>query len=289
MAIKDIHLEEACHYGHAQYMTEGLILADSINNLSQHPQPVRLNFIVMALCEEGHAKYTIDTRELHVNPGDLFFISEHHIVDKIVASPNFKCLSILVSTKFYHGFVQNVQNVSSLLLFSRNNPVVALTQEEIEVYKNFYQLIWKKMENHEHHFRTDLVKTLLLAMFYDMSNVILRVGKKQPEKTRRGDTIFEKFIRLVEENYRTERRVSWYADKLGISGKYLSEVIKQVSHRTPNHWIDDYVVLELRVQLKNTTKSIRDIAQELNFANQSFLGKYFKEHVGISPTEFRKQ
>ena len=224
-----------------------------------------------------------------MNPGDLFFISERHIVDKIVASPNFKCLSILVSTKFYHGFVQNVQNVSSLLLFSRNNPVVALTQEEIEVYKNFYQLIWKKMENHEHHFRTDLVKTLLLAMFYDMSNVILRVGKKQPEKTRRGDTIFEKFIRLVEENYRTERRVSWYADKLGISGKYLSEVIKQVSHRTPNHWIDDYVVLELRVQLKNTTKSIHDIAQELNFANQSFLGKYFKEHVGISPTEFRKQ
>ena len=145
------------------------------------------------------------------------------------------------------------------------------------------------MENHEHHFRTDLVKTLLLAMFYDMSNVILRVGKKQPEKTRRGDTIFEKFIRLVEENYRTERRVSWYADKLGISGKYLSEVIKQVSHRTPNYWIDDYVVLELRVQLKNTTKSFRDIAQELNFANQSFLGKYFKAHVGISPTEFRKQ
>lgn len=289
MEIRDIHLEEASSYGHAQYMTEGLVLGKSINNLSEHLQPVRPNFIVMALCEEGYAKYTIDTCELHVKPGDLFFISERHIVGNIVASNDFKCLSILVSTKFYHEFVQNVQNVSSLLLFSRNNPVVPLTQEEIKVYKDFFQLIWQKMENHEHHFRTDLVKTLLLAMFYDMSNVIWRVGKKKAGKTRRGDTIFENFIRLVEENYRTERRVSWYAEQLGISGKYLSEIIKQVSQRTPNHWIDDYVVLELRVQLKNTTKSIHDIAKELHFANQSFLGKYFKEHVGISPTEFRKQ
>ena len=126
-------------------------------------------------------------------------------------------------------------------------------------------------------------------MFYDLSNVIWRVGKMQSGKSRRGDTIFENFIRLVEENYRTERRVSWYAEQLGISGKYLSEVIKHVSQRTPNQWIDDYVVLEIRVQLKNTTKSVREIAQELRFANQSFLGKYFKEHVGISPTEFRKQ
>ena len=289
MTIKDIHLEEASRYGHAQYMTEGLILAESTNNASEQSQPVRLNFIMMALCEEGHAQYTIDTRKLHVTPGDLFFISERHIVEKIEASPDFKSLYILVSTKFYHGFVQNVQNVSSLLIFSKNNPVVALTQEEIEVFKNFYHLIWQKMENHEHHFRTDLVKSLLLAMFYDMSNIIWRVGNKKPEKTRRGDTIFENFIRLVEENYRTERRVSWYAEKLGISGKYLSEIIKQVSQRTPNQWIDDYVVLEIRVMLKNSTKTVRDIAKELNFANQSFLGKYFKEHVGVSPTEFRKQ
>jgi AraC-like DNA-binding protein/quercetin dioxygenase-like cupin family protein len=289
MALRDIYLDEISQWDHAQYLKEGLVLAENTNNAAEHPHPVRTNFIVMAFCEEGHAQYTINTRKLHVNPGDLFFISERHVVDDTEASTDFKCQYILVSTKFYHGFVQNVQNVSSLLLFSRNNPVVALTQEEIAVFQSYYNLIWQKMENHEHHFRTDLVKALLLAMFYDLSNVIWRVGKMQSGKSRRGDTIFENFIRLVEENYRTERRVSWYAEQLGISGKYLSEVIKHVSQRTPNQWIDDYVVLEIRVQLKNTNKSVREIAQELRFANQSFLGKYFKEHVGISPTEFRKR
>jgi AraC-like DNA-binding protein len=73
-----------------------------------------------------------------------------------------------------------------------------------------------------------------------------------------------------------------------ISPKYLSETIKQISRRTPNEWIDNYVTLEIRVLLRNSTKSIKEIAQDLNFPNQSFLGKYFKEHVGMSPSEYRK-
>ena len=65
--------------------------------------------------------------------------------------------------------------------------------------------------------------------------------------------------------------------------------MKAVSKRRPNDWIDNYVTMEIRVMLRNSTMSIKEIAQELNFANQSFLGKYFKEHVGMSPKEYRKQ
>ena len=74
-----------------------------------------------------------------------------------------------------------------------------------------------------------------------------------------------------------------------ITAKYLSETVKQVSKRTPNEWIDSYVTLEVRVLLKNSTKAIKEIALELNFPNQSFLGKFFKEHVGMSPSAYRKK
>ncbi|MBQ3700045.1 MAG: AraC family transcriptional regulator, partial [Prevotella sp.] len=195
---------------------------------------------------------------------------------------------IMVSTEFYHGFVQNVKNVSSLLIFSMNNPVVPLTPLEIQVYSNYYQTIREKIADREHHYRTDLVKSLLLAMFYDMSNVIWRVEQQGAKSQSRADAIFAQFIRLLEEKFRQERRVGWYAEQLCITPKYLSEVIKQVSKRTPNEWIDNYVMLEVRVLLKNTTKSIKEITEELNFPNQSFLGKYFKEHMGVSPSEYRK-
>ena len=121
-----------------------------------------------------------------------------------------------------------------------------------------------------------------------MSGVIWRVEQRGVKGQTRAGTLFSKFIGILEKKYREERRVSWYAKQLDISPKYLAEVVKQVSKRTPNDWIDQYVILELRVLLKNSSKSIKEITELLHFPNQSFLGKYFKEHVGLSPSEYRK-
>lgn len=289
ISMHNINLSEARYWGNAEYMPDGLVLTDSLDRELLSQGPVCMNFIVMALCKKGTARYTVDTRQQHVKPSVLMFISERHVVDNYEASPDFECLFILLSTEFYHSFVMNVKNVSSLLLFSMNNPVVSLTAHESQVYANYYQTIRMKMADKQHHFRTDLVKALLLAMFYDMSNVIWRVEQNDNKTKKRADALFAQFISLLEENFRTERRVGWYAEQLGITAKYMSELIKQVSKRTPNEWIDSYVMLEIRVLLKNTTKSIKEIAEAVNFPNQSFFGKYFKEHMGMSPTEFRRQ
>ena len=99
----------------------------------------------------------------------------------------------------------------------------------------------------------------------------------------------DNFLKLVEEHCRHERRVGWYAEQLNITPKYLSESVKTVSRRTPNEWIDNYVLAELRVMLRNTTYSIKKITEDMNFPNQSFLGKYFKEHVGMSPSKYRRK
>lgn len=288
-AITETSLEEAKTWGNTSVLGDGLVLSDRIAGTDTSDTPQRMNFIMMALCRQGEARYAIDTREQTVKAGDLLFISEGHIMDFFRASPDFDCLSIMLSTEFYHSFVLNVKNVSSLLLFSTNNPVVQLTAKEVQTYTNFHNAISEKIADRGHHFRTQLVKALLLAMFYDMSGVIWRVEQQGQKVQTRADSIFANFIRLLEEHFRKERRVRWYALQLGITPKYLSEVVKQVSKRTPNEWIDHYVVLELRVLLKNSTKSIKEISDELNFPNQSFLGKYFKEHIGMSPSEYRKE
>lgn len=285
--IVDIYLEEAMHWAGSVSLGEGLVLTDSIAVGPVYSGPKRINYILMALCQRGEARYTIDTRQQTVRQGDLLFVSERHIVDSYQSSPDFKCLCIMVSTEFYHSFVLNVKNVSSLLLFSTENPVVKLTESERQTYGNYYASIREKMVA-AHPYRTEVVKALLLAMFYDMSGVIWRVEQQTSKNQTRADALFARFIKLLEANFRSERRVGWYASQLSISPKYLSEVVKQVSKRTPNDWIDHYVVLELRVLLKNSTKNIKEITEELHFPNQSFLGKYFKEHVGMSPSEYRR-
>ena len=287
--ITDATLEEARQWGNAEYMTDGLILTDRISEAPIPQSSTRLNFILMAMCKKGKAQYSIDTRQQVVKPGDLMFVSERHVIDNYEASPDFECLCIMLTTEYYHGFVQDVKNVSSLLLFSMNNPVVPLTSKEIQVFTNYFETIREKMADTSHHYRSPLIKALLLAMFYDMSNVIYRVERQGNRKHTRAEAIFANFIRLLEDNFRTQHRVSWYAEQLCITPKYLSEIVKKISLRTPNEWIDSYVILEARVLLKNTTKSIKEITDELNFPNQSFLGKYFKEHVGVSPSEYRKR
>ena len=250
-------------------------------------EPRRMNFILIGLCTKGEVMYQLDTQKQVIKPGDILIVSDRHVVDSYQHSDDMEGLCIMMSVHFFREIIQNVSDVSSLFLFSRQHPVMSLEQKEIDTFKEYFQVIKHKIFDQGNHFRKDLIKTLLLAMFYDLSNIIYRVQHDDKPHTR-ANAIFTNFIKMVEANYKHERRISWYAIQLGITPKYLSETVKAVSRRTPNEWVDNYVMMELRVLLKNSTKSIKEITEEMNFPNQSFLGKFFKEHVGISPNKFRK-
>ena len=191
------------------------------------------------------------------------------------------------NTGFFHEIIKSVHDVSSLFVFARMQPVMKLEADEIATFTEYFQFIKQKISDNHNHFRKDLIRTLMLAMFYDVGNVIYRV-KNFDESLLRSEKVFTRFLKMVEENCKRERRVSWYAQQLNITPKYLSTAVKRISGRTAVEWIESYVTMELRVLLKNSTKSIKEITEELNFPNQSFLGKYFKEHVGMTPSAYRK-
>ena len=163
-----------------------------------------------------------------------------------------------------------------------------LPETKVEFIRAAFRRMKEKAGETGHHFRTQLVQSLLLTMVYEVSDAIYLAQAEEGAGNTRADQIFTQFLLLVEKHFRSERRVGWYSEHLCISPKYLSETVKGVSKRTPNEWIDSYVVMEIRMLLSSTSKSIKEIAQQLNFSNQSFLGKYFKEHTGMSPSEYRK-
>ena len=286
--IKESDLNKAKTWSESVFLGDDLLLTEHINKAPMPTEPRRMNFILIGLCTQGEVMYELDTRKQVIRPGDILIVSDRHVVDSYQCSDDMRGLCIMMSVQFFREIIQNVSDISSLFLFSRLHPVMRLEAKEVETFKDYFQVIKQKIGDESNHFRKDLVKTLLLAMFYDLSNIIYRV--KQDDRQRsRAEVIFIQFIGLVERNFRTERRVGWYAKQLGITPKHLSETIKAVSRRTPNEWIDDYLILELRVQLKNSTKNIKDIAADFKFPNQSFFGKFFKEHVGMSPLQYRRQ
>ena len=288
--IRDTNFHTATEVlSHKDFIENDIILYDNMGKAPIPSEPRRMTFILVALCTQGTAKYTVDTQEKEIQANDVIIISERHVVDNYSASNDLEGLCLMMSVNFFYETIRNVSDISSMFLFSRNHPVVSLSPHEADVFKNYFALLKQKTAEVDNHFRRNVAQALILAMFYDLNSVIYRVQTSTAQRQTRADSIFTRFIMLVEENYKQERRVSWYADCLCISPKYLSETVKQVSKRTPNNWIDSYVTLEMRLQLKNSSKSIKEIAHDLNFPNQSFFGKYFKENVGMSPSEYRRK
>ena len=285
--IQDTEFGKAKNWDGSVCLDNDLLLSDQINKAPMPSDPRKMNFILIGLCTKGEISYRMDTEELVVHAGEMLVVSERHVIDGYKRSDDMEGLCIMMSVDFFHEIIKSVHDVSSLFVYARMQPVMKLEAKEINTFKEYFQAIKQKISDNHNHFRKDLIRTLMLAMFYDVGNVIYRV-KNFDESLLRSEKVFTTFLKMVEENCKRERRVSWYAQQLNITPKYLSTAVKRISGRTAVEWIENYVTMELRVLLKNSTKSIKEITEELNFPNRSFLGKYFKEHVGLTPTAYRK-
>ena len=285
--IQDTEFGKAKNWDGSVCLDNDLLLSDQINKAPMPSDPRKMNFILIGLCTKGEISYRMDTEELVVHAGEMLVVSERHVIDGYKRSDDMEGLCIMMSVDFFHEIIKSVHDVSSLFVYARMQPVMKLEAKEINTFMEYFQAIKQKISDNHNHFRKDLIRTLMLAMFYDVGNVIYRV-KNFDESLLRSEKVFTRFLKMVEENCKRERRVSWYAHQLNITPKYLSTAVKRISGRTAVEWIENYVTMELRVLLKNSTKSIKEITEELNFPNQSFLGKYFKEHVGLTPSAYRK-
>ena len=283
--LKESDLKKAKEWSKSVFLDDDLLLTEHINEAPMPTEPRKMNIIIIGLCTQGEIIYKLDTQEQVIKPGDILIVSERHVVDSYRHSPDMQGLCMMMSIHFFHEIIQNIRDVSSLFLFARSHPVMSLEQKEIDTFKAYFNVIKQRLGDKSNHFHKDLIRTLLLAMFYDLSNIIYRVQNNDRPRSR-AESIFLDFIRMVEKNCRTERRVGWYAQQLSMTPKYLTECVKQISQRTPNEWIENYVSLELRVQLKNSNKSIKEIANEMHFPDQSLMGKYFKKIVGLTPLQY---
>ena len=278
--------KEVVHQGSS--LDDDLLLFDKFEDVPIRTEPCRIQCLFVALCLEGSAKYDVDTKERMVQKNDVIVVNEGQVVGNYMLSRDCRGIAIMSSHSFFTEIIKEVHEISSLFLFANTHPVINLHPDKVKAFLDYFHLIRQKVDDTNHRYRKELVSTLLKAMIYDISDEIYRLLQQRDPKKSRAEAIFTGFIHLLKEHYRHERRVSWYGEQLCITPKYLSETVKAVSKRTPNEWIDNYVTLEIRVLLKNSTMSIKEIADTLHFPNQSFLGKYFKEHTGMSPSKYRK-
>lgn len=287
--LPSISIAQIRQYANVSHIDNDLLMFDDIKKIPICPSACRTGDIIIGLSLGGNSFCTANTTEYTINEGNALIIPKGQVINRYSCSPDTKGICIMMSKGFFNELVKDIHEMSLLIIFSRSHPVFMLDESERRNVINYFNLIKEKVDDELNPFRKDVARHLIAAMICELGNAINRLlaNNSRPRHTR-GESIFTNFIHLVEENYKSERRVSWYSKQMCISPKYLSETVKNVSGRAPNEWIDNYVTMELRSLLRNTTKSVKEIANDMNFQNQSFLGKFFKEHVGISPLAYRK-
>lgn len=113
-----------------------------------------------------------------------------------------------------------------------------------------------------------------------------RTTKSNGESPRMRE-MFNRFMMLVERDYKLSRDVAYYASLMNITPKYLTLIVRQMTHETPKHIIDHYTILQLKLQLTASRQSVKEIAWEYHFNDVSFFCRYFKRHTGLTPMEIR--
>jgi len=251
--------------------------------------PIRIEGLVIILCTRGEGSIGLDLSDYELRPDVLLVVQPNNYIRYIHSTPDFQACIVVCSINTVQSILPKLTDLLPLLMQHRLMPAVQLTREEAEGIRAFYDFIKLKIEGPATPFRHHKVLSMLQAALFEMMDIRLTREDEAGITHTRKEEIMARFLISVSANFRTERQVSFYAKALCITPKHLSTVVKETSGRTASEWIDSYVIMEAKMLLRTTDLTIQEITQRLNFTNQSFFGKYFKHHVGQSPTAFRNE
>ena len=170
------------------------------------------------------------------------------------------------------------------------NPVKHFSGEALKEIRMVYELMKKKIIENDNPFRKEILQGYVRALMYTILHKLLETLQQVPEhiQNNRQHEIYMQFIREVQRNYQKERSVAYYADRLCITPKYLSQTVQKASGRLAGEWISEYVILEAKALIKSHCYTIQQISELLHFPNPSFFGRYFKKKVGCTPKAYQK-
>lgn len=283
------NLDTLKEYDVPVYCDDRIAFVDSLPQVAGI-EPVKLDAFLMVVCLRGQAVVNINGRSFECRANDVLICHPSIILEKSMASwdIDFRCICLS------KPYIQQLSLLSNgrtwdIVMFLEKSPVLPLTAEEVKNFCQYYDLIRGKLSGGPKPYQKKVVDALLQAFLYEFGGVLERFVKVEPQAYTAGNNVFRNFLELLSSTYPKPRSVSWYADKLCLSPKYLSTVCKEVSGTTASDLINRYVVKDVDFLLKQRGKSVKEICNELEFPNLSFFGRYVKKHLGASPKQYRAQ
>lgn len=267
--------------------------------------PQVLTYGAILICRKGKARLNVNYKDWELYEGAVITLFPNDVVElkvdgdcKSLQTENGDCKSPQTANSFQaeilkynpsllrEASLQLEQTVYSSLRKDRcrqDTPVVT------NIINGMFSLLKVYFDQSECTCISQLVLCQLKAFFIGFHEYLQRNPQYRPDevKSYRVRELFNRFMMLLERDYKISRDVNYYAAQMNISSKYLTNIVSQVTGHTPKTIIDQYVILQLKLHLKRSTQSIKEMAWEFHFADVSFFCRYFKKHTGLTPQQIR--
>ncbi len=233
--------------------------------------------------------YEIRERSLLVTvPGNIIRLSAY----KEESIADCELIFALLSKELVSSLHVDLNNAFQEAVKVLEGPCVTLDDEQLDIATDYFTLA-RKIVHSSLDNKKEVISSLLTSIAHLAVNLwnshISAAKEKAGTESVRKNQMYEQFLSLVNQYHNEERGMAFYAERLCITPKYLSKIVKQASGRSGPEWIDSFVILEAKNLLKYTDKPIKEIVWELHFPNPSVFNKFFKKHTGLTPSEYRKQ
>ncbi len=271
------------------YKDDRMIIIDNSNVTDTlNTSPIKSEWFVALLCIEGESTIYINNEMYSIHKNDILLCHPQTIFEHKITNLDFKYCGFCLSPEYVKQISLISSNSWNAILFIENNPIIALDENESSLFLQYYNLIRSKFETESQHHLKQLIDMLLQAFIYEFHDSMEKRIKIDPPQYNSADNLFISFLDILVNSYPKQRSVSYYAEKLFVTPKYLSAICKEISGETASDLITRYVKKDIENLLKQPNKTIKEIANELDFANLSFFGKYVKRIFGVSPKEYRE-
>ena len=267
--------------------TEKIIITNTLDKVGKEAYK---DYLSHALCTAGSCTFKFNGKDFEMHKGDVMIVRKGKLMEDIHTEKDFQITNIMVSAEFIAAStpVQSNYGVKGQLsLFL--NPVMHLTAEQYAICLRDFDNIAFRLSQTSHHFHNELMMSAIQTMildFYDFHSAMY----EEDDVSVQSATIMNNFLRLLENGeYRRNREVAWYADKLCITPKYLSQVTNEVSGFSANYWINRYTILDISRLLRDKSLTFVSISDMFGFSSPAYFSRYVQRYLGTNPTEYRGQ
>lgn len=251
-------------------------------------RPHKFDFYLFINHTAGGIKFKLDMEEYEVETGgNVITCAPGQIISLESVTPDFDADVMILSSQFMESLLVYLKGTIPVRFGMMRQIVFKIDEQAKQMQMIFIKAVQHVLKQTDNPFRLQMVQHVMMAIFY-ASDAPQSMSNKSDVIRSNADVLSKQFLELVNENFRKERQLKFYADALCITPRYLSRVVKECTGSSAADWIERYVVLEARALLKSTVMTIQQISDELNFPSQTFFGKYFKRRVGMSPKDYRR-